>query len=122
MLTVRVVVAVTLLPEEPEVETAVMVVFPIATAVASPALLMVAMLVAEEVQVTWEVKSCVPPLPRVAVAVNCCVFPGGTEVLLGVTASDTTELLETKKLPQPGANNMIRMATAGLSKLFRISC
>ena len=44
MLTVKVVDAVTLPPDAPAVETAVMVVLPIATADASPALLMVATL------------------------------------------------------------------------------
>lgn len=66
LLTVRVVEALKL----PEV--AVMVVLPVpAPAVASPAVLMVAMSVDDELQVTVEVTSRVLPSPNVPVAVNC---------------------------------------------------
>jgi hypothetical protein len=54
-------------------EVAVMVVLPVATLVASPPLLTVAIEIAEEVQVEVEVSVCVVPLLYVPVAVNCCV-------------------------------------------------
>jgi hypothetical protein len=44
-------------------------------AVASPELLMVAILVEDDVQVTDDVMLCVLPSPNVPVAVNCCVPP-----------------------------------------------
>lgn len=66
VLTVNVVLALRL----PEV--AVIVVLPVpAPAVASPAVLMVAMFVDEELQVTVEVTSRVLPSPKVPEAVNC---------------------------------------------------
>jgi len=52
-------------------EVAVMVVLPVATLVASPPLLTVAIEIAEEVQVEVEVSVCVVPLLYVPVAVNC---------------------------------------------------
>ncbi len=70
-------------------EVAVMVEVPAATEVANPAALMVAALVAEEVQVTELVILAVVPLAYVPVAVNCCVFPAGTDGLTGVTAMET---------------------------------
>ena len=72
LLTVRTAVDVTLLL----LDFAVMVVFPSATAVARPALSMVAMLVADESHVTWDVTSPAVLFPKVAVAVNCCVAVG----------------------------------------------
>lgn len=50
---------------------AVIVVLPVATAVASPELSIVATLGEEEVQVDCDVTSCVVPSPNFAVAVNC---------------------------------------------------
>jgi hypothetical protein len=52
-------------------DLAVSVEVPSATAATRPELLTVATLVAEEVQLTWEVTSAVVSLPKVAVAVNC---------------------------------------------------
>ncbi len=69
VLTVTDAVAVTLLL----FDFAVIVEVPSATAVASPELLTVAILVAKEVHATWEVTSPVVLLPKVAVAENCCV-------------------------------------------------
>lgn len=74
----------------------------LAAAVASPAALMVATLVAEEDQVTWEVTSPVVLLPKVAVAVNCCVPLGKAKALVGLMLSETISLAEGKKRPQPG--------------------
>jgi len=69
LLTVIGAVAVTLLL----LDLAVTVAVPSATAVTSPELLTVAILVAEELHVTCEVTSPVVSLPNVAVAENCCV-------------------------------------------------
>jgi hypothetical protein len=80
-------------------ELAVMVAVPLATAVAKPLAEMVAIAALDDVHFAVSVTSCVLPLPRVAVAVNCWVLPGATVGLPGVTAIDTTALLETKNLP-----------------------
>ena len=67
-----------------------MVVFPAFTAVASPfepaALLIVAVLVVPDVQVTVAVMFCVVPSEKVPVAVNCRVVPSAIDWLVGVTA------------------------------------
>jgi hypothetical protein len=65
-----------------------MVTDPGETAVANPALLIVAHVVSEEAQVTWVVKFSVDLSDRVPVAVNCSVSPAGRLVLTGVTAID----------------------------------
>jgi hypothetical protein len=57
--------------------------------VASPPLLTVAIVVAEEVQVAVLVRFCVVPLLYVPVAVNCCVWPAATDGAAGVTAIET---------------------------------
>src|SRR5271157_6632689 len=67
-----------------------MVVLPAATPVANPALLMVATVVALEVQVADEVRFCLLQSLKVPVAVNCCWFPAAIEGLTGVTAIDTS--------------------------------
>jgi hypothetical protein len=67
---------------------AVSVVLPIARVVASPELLMVATLPAEDVQVPVSVISSVPPSLNIPEAVNCCNEPTGTEGLAGVTVMD----------------------------------
>lgn len=72
LLTVTGAVAVTLLLFDLAVITAL----PRATPVASPVLLMVAMLGEDEDHVTCEVTSPDELLPKVAVAVNCCVPVG----------------------------------------------
>src|SRR6266568_3462706 len=72
---------------------AVIVVVPAATDVAKPceppALLIVATPAAEELQVTWVVRSCVVLSLKVPVAVNCWVNPSGRPGLVGVTAIET---------------------------------
>lgn len=69
---------------------ALMKVCPRLTDVANPfdpaALLIVATLVAEELQDTAEVRSCVLPFEKVPVAVNCWVVPRAIFGVLGVTA------------------------------------
>jgi len=64
-------------------DLAVMVVLPSATPVTSPELLTVATLGEEDVQVTCEVTSPEVLLPKVAVAVNCCVVVGVMNALVG---------------------------------------
>lgn len=64
---------------------------PTLTAVASPVLLMVAIVVLDELQIADVVKSCVLAQPdNVPVAVNCCFVPLGILVLVGVVAIDAT--------------------------------
>jgi hypothetical protein len=94
LLTVRVVLALTL----PELH--VIVALPSATPDASPPALMVAMFVEEDVQVTELVALLVVLLPYVAVAVNCCVLPGWTEVFKGEIASAVMVVEEGKNCPQ----------------------
>jgi len=60
-------------------EVAAIVVVPGARLVASPPLLTVAIVVADEVQVAVLVRFCVVPLLYVPVAVNCCFSPAGTD-------------------------------------------
>ena len=71
------------------------------TAVAKPALLMVAQVVSDEAQVTWVVKFSVDPLDNVPVAVNCSVFPTGRLVLAGVTAIDWSTAVVTVRPVEP---------------------
>ena len=96
--TVNVVLAVTV-EVEPEVggTFAVIVVVPTATAVAKPEELTVAVEVDDEVHVAWLLRSLVVPSPSVPVAVNCCVFPGWMEGVVGVSATDTMLEPDTKK-------------------------
>lgn len=74
-------------PVMPLIE-AEMVAVPALTAVARPALEMVATETVSEAQVTWLVMSCVELSVKVAVAVNCSVVPAAMEGLAGVTAMD----------------------------------
>jgi len=75
-------------------DAAVIVVCPVATEVASPlepeALLMVAMAVSDELQVTEAVRFCVVLSVYVPVAINCCVVPRAMFGFVGVTAMDTS--------------------------------
>jgi hypothetical protein len=66
-----------------------MVVVPRPTAVASPAVLIVATVAAEELHVAVLVRFCVLASVYVPVAVNCCVLPLAIEGVAGVTAIDT---------------------------------
>src|SRR5262252_3578707 len=67
-----------------------MVVAPAATAVASPAGLIVATAVADDANVTWLVRSSVLESEYVPVAVYCWVAPTVTDALAGVTAIDVS--------------------------------
>jgi hypothetical protein len=66
-------------------EAAVIVVVPSATVVAKPLVLIVAIDVAEEVQVAVFVRFWVVPLLYVPVALYCCVLPAATEAVEGAT-------------------------------------
>jgi hypothetical protein len=68
-----------------EPDFAVIVVAPGATLVASPVLLMVATVLADEVQAAELVRSWVVPSLYVPVAVNCCFSPNAMEGFVGVT-------------------------------------
>ena len=74
---------------------------PADTAVARPALLIVAHVVSEEAQVTWLVKFSVVPLDNVPVAVNCSVSPTARLVLAGVTAIDWSAAAVTVRPVEP---------------------
>ena len=75
------------LPEKPP-KVAVMVVVPIATAVARPVAFIVATDVFDEVQVTCVVISCCVLSAYMLVAVSCWVVPRGTLGLAGVIAME----------------------------------
>jgi hypothetical protein len=70
-------------------ELACMLVLPVPTVLARPALLIVATVAFDELHVTELLRSCVLPSLYVPVAVNCCVRPLATDPLAGVTESDT---------------------------------
>ena len=74
---------------------------PIAVAVASPAVLMVATVGVNEIQVTELVRFCVLVSLNVPVAVNCWVVPLGIEGLTGVTARDTSVAAVTVSVVEP---------------------
>lgn len=71
-------------------DVALMVVLPGASAAANPAELMVATVVAEEVQVTELVTFCMLPSVKVPVAVNCNSCPAAIEGFAGATVNDTS--------------------------------
>jgi hypothetical protein len=107
LLTVNVAVAVLLL-----LDLAVIVLVPSATAVARPEELMVATLVDEEAHVTDDVTSPVVLLPKVAVAVNCCVAVGLMSALVGDIAIETMVSEEGKKPLQLASNKTADNAAA----------
>jgi hypothetical protein len=82
-------------------EVAVIVVLPGLTLVASPPLLTVAIVVADEVHVTMLVRVCVVPLLYVPVAVNCCFSPAGTDGVTGVTAIEVSTAAVTVSAADP---------------------
>jgi hypothetical protein len=82
-------------------EVAVIVADPGAMVVAKPLPLMVAMEVAEDVQVAVPVRFLVVPLLYVPVAVNCCVFPTAREGAAGVTAMEVNTAAETVRVAVP---------------------
>jgi hypothetical protein len=71
------------------------------TPVASPAALIVATVVSDELHVTVLVMFCVEVSLNVPVAVNCCVFPAATEGFAGVTAIDTRVAFVTVSVVEP---------------------
>jgi hypothetical protein len=87
LLTVRGAVAVALLL----VDFAVMVEVPSATAVTNPELSIVATFVLDDNQVTLSVTSPLVLLPKIAVAVNCCVLVGVIHPLVGERESEVIE-------------------------------
>lgn len=109
LLTVNTVFALTL------PDFAVMVVVPVATPVASPAVLIVAMLVFDEVQVTWFVASPIVLLPKVAVAVNCLLFCGLTNGPVGEIESAVIVLEEGKKPLQETSETSINATTPSVA-------
>jgi len=98
-------------PEMP-LSAAVIVVVPVAPAVASPVLLMLATLVAEEVQVTVEVMSLLLLSPNVPVAVNCWVPLKAIVGLAGDTVIPTSEPADGKNCPQLAASSTGKMRNA----------
>jgi hypothetical protein len=72
-------------------DVAVIVVVPLSvSAVTTPAAVIVAVVVFDELQVTVEVRFCVDPSLYVPVAVNCVRVPSGTEAFAGVTAIESS--------------------------------
>jgi len=97
---------------------AVIVVLPVLTAVANPALLIVATLVEEDDHVTDDVMSLLELLPKVPVAVNCWVLLLSVRVeLLGDTEIATNVVADGKNWPQPVTS---RVATIATPKAIRI--
>ena len=111
LLTVNVAFALTL------PDLAVMVVLPKATAVANPEVSMVAMLVADDVQVTLEVTSPVLLLPNRAVALNCCWVVGLIQAPVGEIERETMAVEDGKNPPQL-LSRMARNTAALLPIMF----
>jgi hypothetical protein len=80
---------------------AVIVDEPFATPVAKPPLLIVAIEVADEVQVTLLVRFCVVWLVYVPVAVNCWVLPAAIDGDAGVTAIEVNTAAVTVSVVEP---------------------
>ena len=77
---------------------AVMVEVPLANVVASPVELMVAAMRSLDDQADELVTSCVVPSENVPSAVNCCVVPGASIGLAGVTVMETSAAVTVSKL------------------------
>ena len=97
------VAAVTVSKVEPEIDddVAVIVEVPTPAPVASPAALIVAVVVVPEDQVTLDVTFCVVPSLNVPVAVNCCVAPLAIDGFAGVTAIDCSVAAVTVSKVEP---------------------
>jgi hypothetical protein len=80
---------------------ALIVVLPAFSAEASPAALIVAVVVLDDAHVTLAVRFCVELSLYVPVAVNCCVFPAATDGFTGVTAMDTSVAAVTVRVVLP---------------------
>ena len=74
---------------------------PTFTAVASPAALIVAFAGVPDAHVTLPVRSCIELSLNVPIAVNCCVFPAGTDGFAGVTAIDDSTAAVTVNVVVP---------------------
>jgi hypothetical protein len=97
------VAAVTVSKVEPLIEddVAAMVEVPTPAPVASPAALIVAVVVVPDDQVTVDVRFCVVPSLKVPVAVNCCVAPLAIDGFAGVTAIDCSVAAVTVSTVEP---------------------
>ena len=97
------VVAVTVSTVDPLMEPSVaeMVEVPVPTAVARPAVVIVATDVVAEAQLTWPVRSCVVLSLYVPVAVNCWVSPLAMLGLAGVTVIDWSAAVVTVSTVEP---------------------
>lgn len=114
LLTVRGAVAVALL----FVDFAVMVVDPSAIAVTKPELLIVAMFVFDDNHVTLSVTSPLVLLPKIAVAVNCCVLVGVIHPLVGERESEVIESEAGKNPLQLARSRADARVTANLPHHF----
>jgi hypothetical protein len=84
-----------------EPEVAPILVVPCPRLVARPALLIVAVPIADDVHVTEGVKFCVLPSVYVPVAVNCCVFPWAIDEAAGLSAIETSVGAVTVSIVEP---------------------
>ena len=82
-------------------EAAVMVALPMPLPVLSPVLTILATLVADELQLTLLVRSCVPPSLYVPIAVNCWFVPFAIEAVAGVTDNDVSTGAVTVNVAEP---------------------
>ncbi len=91
-------------------DVAVIVVVPLSvSAVATPAAVIVAVVVFDELQVTVEVRFCVDPSLYVPVAVNCVRVPSGTEAFAGVTAIESSTAAVTNSVVDPEMDPTVAM-------------
>src|SRR5277367_5968144 len=97
------VAAVTVRTVEPLIapDVALIVEVPTPAPLASPAALIVAMVVVPDDHVTLDVRFCVVPSLNVPVAVNCCVAPLVIEGFAGVTAIDCSVAAVTVRSVEP---------------------
>jgi len=88
---------------DPEIDpdVAVIVAVPATRPLASPAVVMLAMVLATALHVTELVRFWVEPSLKVPVAVNCSVTPIGTEGLAGVTAREESAAAVTVSIVEP---------------------
>ena len=104
----------------------VMLVSPVFLAVARPLLLMLATLVSLLVHTVLLVTSRLPPLLKIAVALNCCVVPAGAEADAGLISS-LTKVAVLSGPPPPQAcrakiettqSSKVRMARIAMEAVF----
>jgi hypothetical protein len=82
-------------------EVAVIVAVPIPALLASPVLLIVAVLNVSLDHVTVLVKSCVLPSVKLPLALNCCIVPSASIGVAGVIPSDTSAAEVTVSVVDP---------------------